>query len=158
MTVSGDLSEVGDAGASGLTADAGDRPEWAEPYAVLVELEQRGAKHKVPPSVKARYENPLEGVPGASENKGKVILAQFDIVAEYMPPDDRTKKPGLKDVIVHFRAKEDIKIKPKMNSTAINLLGKLLDKLIASEGEEVSDATKVKLATPALLPLPVLFR
>ena len=42
---------------------AGDRPQWAAAHDVLVEHEQGGVRHKVPPSVKQRLDAPLAAVP-----------------------------------------------------------------------------------------------
>ena len=84
------------------------RPLWADENDVVVAIEQRGAKHKVPPSVKQRFDEPLDAVPARDTKKVKVLLGAYNITHGYVPPENPTAVPTAKCVVVYFRVKEDI--------------------------------------------------
>ena len=44
---------------AGEVAGEGERPQWANEFAQIVEIEQGGVTYKVPPSVKQRLDAPL---------------------------------------------------------------------------------------------------
>ena len=119
-----------------------ERPAWAGEHDVIVDLVINGVTCKVPPSVKAAYENPFASIQSLTEAKKKVF-ACFDIKTVFVPAVNTLEKPTSKHVNVKFVGKEDDKIVHVWNSTAINA-SKLLEKLMKSD--KVSDQTKLALA------------